>query len=587
MMIGARMKFLKANIELRISLIYLLFGALWIILSDRVLFFFTRDSNQLTKLQTYKGWFYVFISALLIYSLLHHYLTLQRKTNALAIENEERLRLALIAAKQGIFDSDFQTGEIRVNDTYATMLGFDPATFEETRESWLERLHPDDRESLAEINRDLADGKLQGHRAEFRFKTASGDWMWILSTGKIVEWDQQGRPLRMLGTHTDITEMKKASLEISRLLAESQRRLERIETLRAIDVAISSNYDLKQTLDVILKETITHLQVDAAAVLLYQEEEQIFKHADSLGFQTDHIQKTRTNLEGVLAAQHDNWGEVVDLDMVEPTGFDPLFVRMMREENFQQYYAISLTSKGKLIGILELYIRQPFEVDDEWRNFFKTLAGQAGVAIENAQLVNGLQIANLELLQAYDATIVGWSMAMDFRDKETEGHTQRVTEMTLALARMLGIPEDQMENIRRGALLHDIGKMGIPDAILLKPGLLTDEERAIMQKHPKMAYEMLKSIAFLRPALEIPHLHHEKWDGTGYPNGLKGEEIPLPARLFAVIDVYDALTSDRPYRPAWSKEKTLAYIQEQSGKHFDPQVVKAFLEFLREWSGLI
>jgi len=322
-------------------------------------------------------------------------------------------------------------------------------------------------------------------------------------------------------------------------------------------------------------------------VLLYQEEEQIFKHADSLGFQTDHIQKTRTNLEGVLAAQHDNWGEVVDLDMVEPTGFDPLFVRMMREENFQQYYAISLTSKGKLIGILELYIRQPFEVDDEWRNFFKTLAGQAGVAIENAQLVNGLQIANLELLQAYDATIVGWSMAMDFRDKETEGHTQRVTEMTLALARMLGIPEDQMENIRRGALLHDIGKMGIPDAILLKPGLLTDEERAIMQKHPKMAYEMLKSIAFLRPALEIPHLHHEKWDGTGYPNGLKGEEIPLPARLFAVIDVYDALTSDRPYRPAWSKEKTLAYIQEQSGKHFDPQVVKAFLEFLREWSGLI
>jgi PAS domain S-box-containing protein/putative nucleotidyltransferase with HDIG domain len=581
------MKFLKAKIELRISLIYMIFGALWIILSDRVLFFFTRDSNQLTKLQTYKGWFYVLISALLIYALLHHYLTLQREATALAIENEERLRLALIAAKQGIFDSDYQTGEIKVNDTYATMLGFDPATFKETRESWLERLHPGDRELLGKINSDLAEGKLRGHRVEFRFKTASGDWKWILSTGKIVEWDEQGRPLRMLGTHTDITELKNASLEISRLLAESQRRLERIETLRAIDVAISSNYDLKQTLDVILKETITHLQVDAAAVLLYQEEEHIFKHADSLGFQTDYIQKTRAKQEGVVAAQHDKWGEVVDLALVEPTGFDPLFVRMMQEENFQQYYAISLTSKGKLIGILELFMRQPFEVDDEWRNFFKTLAGQAGVAIENAQLVDGLQIANLELLQAYDATIVGWSMAMDFRDKETEGHTQRVTEMTLALARMLGIPEDQMEHIRRGALLHDIGKMGIPDAILLKPGLLTAEERAIMQTHPKMAYDMLKSIAFLRPALEIPHLHHEKWDGTGYPYGLKGEEIPLPARLFAVIDVFDALTSDRPYRPAWSKEKTLAYIQEQSGKHFDPQVVKAFLEILQEWNGMI
>jgi len=323
------MKFLKAKIELRISLIYMIFGALWIILSDRVLFFFTRDSNQLTKLQTYKGWFYVFISALLIYALLHHYLTLQREATALAIENEERLRLALLAAKQGIFDTNFQTGEIRVNDTYATMLGFDPATFKETRESWLERLHPDDRESLAEINRDLAEGKLRGHRVEFRFKTASGDWKWILSTGKIVEWNDQGRPLRMLGTHTDITELKTASLEISRLLAESRRRLERIETLRAIDGAISSNYDLKQTLDVILKETITHLQVDAAAVLLHQEEDHIFKHADSLGFQTDYIQKTRANQEGVLAAQREKWGEVVDLDLVEPTGFDPLFVRMM------------------------------------------------------------------------------------------------------------------------------------------------------------------------------------------------------------------------------------------------------------------
>ncbi len=581
------MKLFKVNIELRISLIYLLFGALWIILSDRVLYFFIQDSNQLTKIQTYKGWFYVLISALLIYALLHHFLTLQRKADALAIENEERLRLALSAAKQGIFDTNYQTGEIKVNDTYATMLGFDPATFKETRESWLERLHPDDRELLAEINRDLGEGKLRGHRVEFRFKTASGDWKWILSTGKIVEWDEQGRPLRMLGTHTDITEMKNAALEISRLLAESQRRLKRIETLRAIDVAISSNYDLKQTLDVILKETINHLQVDAAAVLLFQEEGQIFKYADGLGFQTDRIQNTRAKLEDVLAAQREKWDEVVDLALVEPTGFDPLFISMMQEENFQQYYAIALTSKGKLIGALELFIRHPFKIDDEWRHFFKTLAGQAGVAIENAQLVNGLQIANLELLQAYDATIVGWSMAMDFRDKETEGHTQRVTEMTLALARQLNVPEEQMEHIRRGALLHDIGKMGIPDAILLKPGLLTNEERTIMQTHPQMAYEMLKSIAFLRPALDIPHLHHEKWDGTGYPHGLKGEEIPLPARLFAVIDVFDALTSDRPYRKAWSKEKTLAYIQEQSGKHFDPQVVRVFLEILQQWNGLI
>jgi putative nucleotidyltransferase with HDIG domain len=384
----------------------------------------------------------------------------------------------------------------------------------------------------------------------------------------------------MIGIQIDIDERKKSELEIARLLAESQRRLERIETLHAIDIAISSNLDLKQTLDVILHEAKNHLLVDAAVVLLFDEENRTFKHADSLGFHTDLIQRAQVRIGDSLVGKLAKWEDIAVFNREDYYGFDPFFIQVLEEEGFNKYIGISLFSKGKLIGVLELFNRFDLDIDDEWRNFFKTLAGQAGVAIENARLVNGLQIANLELLQAYDATILGWSMAMDFRDKETEGHTQRVTELTLALARKLGIPEDQMEHIRRGALLHDIGKMGIPDAILLKPGLLTDEERIIMQTHPKMAYDMLKSIDFLRPALEIPHLHHEKWDGSGYPYGLKGEEIPLPARLFAVIDVFDALTSDRPYRPAWSKEKTLTYIQEQSGKHFDPEVVKQFLSLV-------
>jgi putative two-component system response regulator len=187
-----------------------------------------------------------------------------------------------------------------------------------------------------------------------------------------------------------------------------------------------------------------------------------------------------------------------------------------------------------------------------------------------------LEQAHMQLLSAYDATIEGWSRAMDLRDKETEGHTQRVTILSENLARLAGISEDELIFIRRGALLHDIGKLGVPDSILLKSDKLTDEEWVIMRMHPQYAHDMINPIDYLRPALDIPYCHHEKWDGSGYPRGLKGEEIPLPARIFAIIDVWDALTSDRPYRPAWSKEKTLSHINEESGRHFDPHVVELF-----------
>ncbi len=187
-----------------------------------------------------------------------------------------------------------------------------------------------------------------------------------------------------------------------------------------------------------------------------------------------------------------------------------------------------------------------------------------------------IEQAHSQLLSAYDATIEGWSRAMDLRDKETEGHTQRVTQLSEKLAKIAGIRQDELIQIRRGSLLHDIGKLGVPDSILLTPNKLTDEEWEVMRKHPQYAYEMILPIEYLRPALDIPYCHHEKWDGTGYPRGLKGEEIPLSARIFAIVDVWDALTSDRPYRAAWDKQKTLQYINEQSGKHFDPHIVELF-----------
>ncbi len=188
-----------------------------------------------------------------------------------------------------------------------------------------------------------------------------------------------------------------------------------------------------------------------------------------------------------------------------------------------------------------------------------------------------LRDSHRNLALAYDTTLRGWSHALDLRDRETEGHSQRVTELTCRLARALGVPESAIPHLERGALLHDIGKMGVPDAILLKPGPLTDEEWVIMRRHPRLGYELLEPIPFLRPALDIPYCHHERWDGRGYPRGLQGEEIPLAARIFAVVDVWDALSYDRPYRAAWPAERVRAHIQAGAGTHFDPRVVEAFL----------
>lgn len=198
------------------------------------------------------------------------------------------------------------------------------------------------------------------------------------------------------------------------------------------------------------------------------------------------------------------------------------------------------------------------------------------------QMVNSLNRSRMDLVDAYDSTLQGWSTALELRDKETKGHTQRVADLAVRFARKLGVSEELLPDLRRGAILHDIGKMGIPDEILLKPGPLTAEEWDTMYQHPQYAYDMLKDIENLRPALPIPYCHHEHWDGSGYPRGLKGEDIPLQARIFSVVDAWDALISDRPYRGAWANREAIEFIQEQSGKLFDPSMVPVFLELLAE-----
>jgi putative nucleotidyltransferase with HDIG domain len=212
----------------------------------------------------------------------------------------------------------------------------------------------------------------------------------------------------------------------------------------------------------------------------------------------------------------------------------------------------------------------------------RTLAHQISLAITTAQLHDSLIEANRHLAEAYDETLAGWAVALEMRDSETREHSDRVVELTMRLAGELGVPSEEWQHVRRGALLHDIGKMGVPDAILRKQGPLTDDEWAVMRTHPQKALDMLGAIDFLVPALDIPYCHHERWDGSGYPRGLAGEEIPLVARIFAVVDVYDALTSDRHYREGWRSDDALAHIREESGRHFDPAVVDAFLALIAE-----
>jgi putative nucleotidyltransferase with HDIG domain len=264
---------------------------------------------------------------------------------------------------------------------------------------------------------------------------------------------------------------------------------------------------------------------------------------------------------------------------------NPQFENFWKEEGFVCYWCAPLVVKEEVKGVLEIYRRTAHKPDTEWREFLEALAGQAAIAIDSTQLFENLQRANFDLSHAYDATIEGWSRAMDLRDHETEGHSQRVADMTVKLARAMHVNESQLIAIRRGALLHDIGKMGVPDSILLKGEKLTDEEWMIMRRHAQLARDMLMPIAYLNDALDIPYSHHEKWDGTGYPQGLKGELIPSAARIFAIVDVWDALTNDRPYRQKWTKQKTRQYIQEHSGRHFDPRVVDIFLKYIANDAG--
>jgi len=369
-----------------------------------------------------------------------------------------------------------------------------------------------------------------------------------------------------------------AAMTNARLTAKVEKHLKQLQALRQIDLAISGSLDLRITLNVLLDQLTAQLQIDAAGIMLLNPHTLTLEYAAGRGFQSEASTQARVPLDkgcaGTVALERKPL-HILDLAEVQD---ECARNKLFAAENFVSYYGVPLVNKGQVRGVIEIFHRSRFDADEEMLDFLESLGGQAAIAIDNASLFDAIQRSHMELSLAYEATLEGWAKALELRDFETKGHSQRVTELTVKLARALGVEGQELTHIYRGALLHDIGKIAVPDYILLKPDRLTPEERVIMRQHPLYAYELLFPITYLRPALDIPFCHHERWDGKGYPRGLKGEEIPLAARIFAVVDVWDALDSDRPYRRAWPHDKIRAYIQEQAGTQFDPQVVKVLLE---------
>jgi len=394
--------------------------------------------------------------------------------------------------------------------------------------------------------------------------------------------ERDGTVSGVIGVATDITARKQAEREINALNTQLGVRLERIAALRRVDMTIRGSLDLNVTLNTVLDQIMAQLDVHAASVFLLDPHARNLTEVTSRGLRGDSAGRPSVPLgEGAVgrAALTRSPVRVVAANLSEPpTGR----TAMLADQGLMVSYAVPLVAKGLVKGVLEVAHRTKLDSGSQGVDFLESLADQAAIATDNAALFAELQTSNAEMTLAYDATIEGWSRALDLRDKETEGHTQRVTKLSVRLAQALGVSGDHLTNVRRGALLHDIGKMGIPDAILLKPGPLDAEEWATMRRHPEYAYQWLSPVSFLRPALEIPYSHHEKWDGTGYPRGLSGEQIPLAARLFAAVDIWDALRSDRPYRGAWPVGRVIDHIRSLSGTHLDPAVVEVFLRTIAE-----
>lgn len=483
-------------------------------------------------------------------------------------ESEARFRAMADFSPLGVFLTAPDGFRLYANAQNLNQMGL---TEEEARGTgWQRAIHPDDQ---GIVFARFGDALRQGtaYRGINRYLQADGTVVWVdVNAAPIHDGD---RIIGYVGTAADITERKQAEEDV-------RRHINYLTALREIDQVITSTFDVQISLNTLISRAVSLLGVDAATILLIDPFTNSLKSAAGYGFRSIEVYTAHVKLGESYAGRAVIERQMIQIPDLTNEPNNLFLTGFLKGEDFVSYYGIPLIVKGETIGVLEVFQRTFIDRNQEWFNFLTTLAGQAAIAIDHATLFENLKSSSRRLSQAYDATIEGWSRAMDLRDKETEGHTQRVTDVTVKLAIAMNIDERDIVHIRRGALLHDIGKLGVPDHILLKSDKLTDEEWLIMRQHPVYAYNMLASVDYLHHALEIPYAHHEKWDGSGYPRGLKGLEIPLAARIFAVADVWDAITSDRPYRKGWPKENALEYIKAESGKYFDPQVVNMFLKIV-------
>jgi len=372
-------------------------------------------------------------------------------------------------------------------------------------------------------------------------------------------------------TTSTIRWIESLAVSISYHLAQTNKVNKWKQVTQTVNRILQSSSTLKEDLPLALRVLANVIDADAALVIRYNQHQNRYRFFAAYGLDPSTVENlpTYAHSQNVESLQYKNLAQSTNNARLD----------YFLNKGYQTYVTLPLTLNEDLLGVFEVFWRSPQD-DKDKLDMIQTVGGTISWALKHTAVMSDLRQRNKELTTTFTATIEGLSRALELRDLETQGHTRRVSELTLQLAKHMQIPEAEHTYLLQGALLHDIGKLGIPDAILLKPGSLTPQEWEIMKQHPLYAYNILAPIISLRQTLDIPIYHHERWNGLGYPFGLKGEQIPLAARLFAVVDVFDALTSDRPYRPAWTRAQAIAHIREQAGELFDPQIVKSFLEII-------
>lgn len=498
---------------------------------------------------------------------------LQQRQNAIK-DSEQKYRMLIDQSSDAIY-VEYKGKFIITNQKFNEMFGIGRDDPQIAAQGFLQFVAPASRPLVKDLQRQVMDNQVGSLRYEFSAKSKDGrDIDLEASTSALPYLDG----IAVQSILRDITDRKQTEQ------AEREQRI-LAEALRDTASALNNTLEVDEVIDRIFSNASKVVPFQAASIMLLDTNSpRQARIVASFGYQRQGGQKRPHNSTFQLD-EYQNLKKMLDTGrpLAIPDTLQSTVWKFSPETRWVRSYAgAPIRLKGKVIGFLNLDVDIPNYYTQTHADRLQAFADQAGIAIHNAQLLSDLRASRDELYNAYETTLEGWSKALELRDYETEGHTQRVMDMTMKLAKSYGITDPELLRIRYGTLLHDIGKIGIPDAILFKPGPLNEEEWEVMRRHPVYAQRILAHIPYLQDALDIPYSHHEKWDGTGYPRGLKGEEIPLSARLFAVVDVWDGLRSNRHYRSGWPESEVIRYIQDQSGHHFDPHVVEVFLDLLNQ-----